>query len=299
MDWRLQVLKKMLLIRLPFSIQLRRLKRQLLGCKPDSQNISNTVQNFLQMRAELYRSGHSFFDSKVLEIGTGWFPTIPLLLSQDEVKQVYMSDLIPHMDEVTFNETLQLLKQIHGFDKDNKIKTIDDIPAVYIAPFDSEKLPVNSIDYVISRTVLEHISPEKIVSLFVSLRPKMSKNGLMVHLVDHSDHLEFNDKKISRINFLTWSKRKHDWINYLMRDGENRLRHHEYPALFKRAGFRVLSEQAFVHEPSCKIAKTLQLAEPYAAMTPEQLAVLTSIFILAPEVTPVITDCVEPAIPPA
>jgi hypothetical protein len=299
MDWRLQVLKKMLLIRLPLSRQLRRLKRQLLGCKPDSQNISNTVQNFLQMRAELYRLGYSFYGSTVLEIGTGWFPAIPLLLSQDEVKQVYMSDLIPHMDEVTFNEVRMFLRQAHGFDKDNIIKTIEDIPAVYIAPFDSEKLPENSIDYVISRTVLEHISPEEMVSLFVSLRPKLSKNGLMVHLVDHSDHLEFNDKNISRINFLTWSKRKHEGINYLMRDGENRLRHHEYPALFKRAGFRVLSEQAFIHESSCKIAKTLQLAEPYAAMTPEQLAVLTSIYILAPEVIPIVTDCAEPAIPPA
>jgi hypothetical protein len=66
------------------------------------------------MRAELYRLGYSFYGSTVLEIGTGWFPTIPLLLSQDEIKQVYMTDLISHLDEVTFNEVRMFLRLAHG-----------------------------------------------------------------------------------------------------------------------------------------------------------------------------------------
>lgn len=97
----------------------------------------------------------------------------------------------------------------------------------------------------------------------------------MVHIIDHSDHLEHTDKSISKINFLTWSKGKHALINFLTKEGENRLRHHEYRRIFENSGFRVISATTEVHESTRQIAKTLPLVAPYSEMPPDQLAALS------------------------
>ena len=129
--------------------------------------------------------------------------------------------------------------------------------------------------------VFEHIPPNDLVRLLRGLRPKVAAGGLMVHLIDHSDHLEHVDKGISKINFLTWSRSKHALINFLMRDGENRMRHHEYQDLFETAGFDVLSASAQIHPPTLELAKTLPLASPFASFSPDQLAALSSIYVVA------------------
>lgn len=284
MDWRLQILTRTILGRIPFGNRFRELKRHVFGYRPDPDNLLNTVENLKQMKSELEALGRTFHGSSVLEIGSGWFPAIPLMLAAEGVKHIYLSDQTAHMDQITFKATLDFLrKNFPDAAHLQRINCLDDIPASYLAPFNIDKIANKSIDYIISRTVLEHIPAEQMIGFFQTLRSRLAPNGLMVHMVDHSDHLEFNDKSISRINFLTWSRRQHAWINLLMKEGGNRLRHHEYLPLFKLAGFRVLSEKTFMHEATYEMAKKLKLSAPYSGMTPEQLSVLTSIYILAPE----------------
>jgi hypothetical protein len=103
----------------------------------------------------------------------------------------------------------------------------------------------------------------------------------MLHLVDHSDHLEHTDKNLSKINFLCWSERKHSFVNRLIGDGENRLRDHEYPPLFQSAGYRVVFSTSQVHQATRDRVTTLPLVEPYTHMTPDQLATLSSTYVLA------------------
>lgn len=284
MDWRLQIIKKAVFSRIPFGNRLRRLKRRLWGYEPHPGNLDYTLKNLELMRAELKSLGRSFRGSRVLEIGSGWFPTIPLMLAMENVEHVYMTDLVPHMDDITFGSTLRYLNRRYaesGFF--NNISCLEDVPISYLAPFEPAQVSDGSLDFIISRTVLEHIPPAEISEFFSVLRPKLKPDGLMVHVIDNSDHLEFSDKSISRIHFLTWGKRKHSFINFLMKDGENRLRHHEYPPLFERAGFRVLREKTMLHAPTRDQVGTLRLASPYSGMSPEQLAVLTSVYVLAPQ----------------
>ena len=88
-------------------------------------------------------------------------------------------------------------------------------------------------------------------------------------------------QRISKINFLTWSQRKHALVNYLLNEGENRLRHHQYQGIFEKSGYRVISATTEIHEPTRALAKTLRLVEPYSHMTPDQLAALSSLYVLA------------------
>jgi Methyltransferase domain len=132
--------------------------------------------------------------------------------------------------------------------------------------------------------VLEHIPPDDLVELFSILRPKLKPDGLMLHVVDNSDHMEHRDKSISRLNFLTWPSGRHQLINRWMQGGENRLRHHEYKELFKRAGFKLVHEHSDVHAATEQAVENLRprLQPQYAAMSSQQLATLTSFFVLAP-----------------
>lgn len=282
MDWRIIVAKQAILSRSPLRDALRRFKRLHFGYEPDPRNLSATLAHLEQMKAELDRLGKSFEGATILEMGSGWFPTIPVMLAIGGAKRVLMSDISPHMDEVTFEATLQFLRNsMPGNDRLKAIRRVDDLPITYLAPFDAKAIPDGTIDFVISRTVLEHIPPGDLTGLLKTLGPKLSREGLMVHLVDHSDHLEHLDKSISKINFLTWSKRKHAWINFLIQGGENRLRHHEYQPLFERSGYRVVSSSANIHEQTRKIAASLPLSPPYSGMSPEQLAALSSLYVLS------------------
>ena len=147
--------------------------------------------------------------------------------------------------------------------------------------FFASSLADTSVDIVVSRTVLEHIPPSDMEHLFKALHRKLKPGGLMVHLIDHSDHLEHQDRNITRVNFLTWSAAFHQRINGLIKEGENRFRHHEYRPLFERAGYRVLAEIAPVDDATLCSCKRLALVDPYNQMTPEQLSIMTSIYVVA------------------
>lgn len=282
LDWRIQVFKFAVLTRIPFGDFLRRLKRRHFGYEPDPDNIRGTLEAFDQMTAALKAAGRSFDGATVLEIGSGWFPTIPIKLTLDGAKAVVMTDLNHHMDDVTIAATLRVLRRSFPADhRLNALTDISDLPITYLAPFDARNVPDGSIDFVISRTVLEHVPPGDLEGLLSILRSKLKPDGLMVHFIDHSDHLEHQDKTISKLNFLTWSVRKHNLVNYLIKAGENRLRHHEYPALFERAGLRVVSDVAHVHEQTLERVATLSLAKPYSEMSAVQLSALSSIYVLA------------------
>ena len=283
MKWKKMLVKKALVGRIPFDDKLRQIKRKIFGYPPNAGFIEQTIRNYERIKSSLERSEGSLNGSTILEIGSGWFPTIPILLARDGAKKIFMSDLNVHMDDITFRATLAYLKE--SFPNDEFIKNIKDfssLPIEYLTPFNSSVLADKSLDLVMSHQVLEHIPKSDIYNLFSSLRPKVSDRGIMVHMVDHCDHFWHYDKSISRINFLTWNEEKHALINYLIKDGENRMRHHEYYQVFIDSGFEVFNEEINLHKETLEKIKMLDLVYPYSKMLPEQLAVLSSIYVLKP-----------------
>jgi SAM-dependent methyltransferase len=279
MGWRLRVAKAAVVNRLPLRAQLSGLKRRLLGYSFDEDNLKQTVADYREMTTRLDAIGRRFADAVVLEIGSGWFPTIPLLLARDGVRHVYLSDLTPHMDDRTFESTLEFVSALDDWPA-SPARDFSAFPFSYLAPFDPAQLAERSLDFVISRTVLEHVPRVQLAPLLAELRAKLHPDGLMVHLIDHSDHLAHGDASMSMVNFLTWSPRTHRIVNRIAKAGENRLRHHEYRAVFEAAGYDVIAAHGEVHEPTRRQVATLRLASPYAAMEPDELAILRSIYVL-------------------
>ncbi|MBL8289987.1 MAG: class I SAM-dependent methyltransferase [Rubrivivax sp.] len=283
MGWKLHVLKTSILGRVPFGDQLRRIKRQTFGYLPDPDNLRGTLQNLDDMRNAVHAAGRSFADATVLEIGSGWFPTIPIMLSAQGARKVFLTDLNPHMDRTTFAATLDFLRPyLVDHPRAAGKSSLEDFGLEYIAPFRPDAIPNGTIDFIISRTVLEHIPAEDLQGILAELRPKLATGGLMLHCVDHSDHLEHRDKSISKINFLTWSERRHKLVNWLTKEGENRLRHHEYRKVFERAGYEIAFESGQPHPATLESARTLPLQHRFAQMTPAEVSILSSIYLLSP-----------------
>ena len=283
MGWKLYVAKRALVNRLPFGESMRGLKRRLLGYPPDLGNLSDTLAGLRWMQDELARTERSFKDAEVLEIGSGWFPCIPIALVMAGAKRVHMTDLNRHMDQVTFSATLAFLRDRFPAEPAlSGVQRVEDLPLSYHAPFNVEEIPDSSLDCVVSRTVLEHIAPEDLTSLLSRLKPKLKPGGLMVHLVDHSDHMEHRDKSISKVNFLQWTPDFHRRINGLIREGENRLRHHQYVEVFAAAGYAVQSVANRLHEPTLHSVPSLKLAAPFDQMAAADIAVLASVYVVRP-----------------
>ena len=81
MDWRLKVARQAVLGRVPFGRTLRRVKRRNFGYEPDAGNLHDTLSHLAQMKGALEALGRSIEGSTVLEIGSGWFPTVPIMLA--------------------------------------------------------------------------------------------------------------------------------------------------------------------------------------------------------------------------
>jgi len=283
MGWPLHVAKQAITCRLPYAEALRQLKRRAFGYEPDPSNLLQTLSHYTDMRQAWERAGLSATGATVLEVGTGWFPTVPLCLLADGARRVLMTDLNVHLDNTTYAATRRFLTQreparFAGL----AAGSWQELPLEYLAPFNPDHVADASLDFVVSRTVLEHIPAPAIVELLSRLRPKLRAGGAMVHCIDHSDHLEHRDKRISKVNFLTWPDQQHRLVNWLTREGENRLRHHEYPELFRSAGFDVISSQANVHQPTAEKISALALKDRFKTMSAEQLATLDSTFVIVP-----------------
>lgn len=279
----LLVAKLALMGHAPFGDALRNVKRRLLGYKPNPGNIRDTVADLDEMQQQLLLHGRSFEGARVLEIGSGWFPTVPLALSLRGAREVILADHVKHLDDVSFAAACQhLASRYPSFETLAGRTRFEEFPFRYAVPFLPSGMPDCSIDVVISRAVLEHIDEPVLEQIHRQLLPKLARGGALVHCIDHSDHLAHHDKSISMLNFLSWPDWKHRLVNRLTCEGENRLRHSDYARLFERCGYRVLAEQRTVHPPSLAALAKLRLAPRFQGYAAEDLATLRSIFVLEP-----------------
>ena len=294
MNWQLFVALAAVKSRIPFSDVLRRLKRRKIGYRPHPSNIGSTLEDLARLYALLHAQGGRI-SGTALEIGTGWFPISGILARLAGAERVILTDITPHMDDLTFatareivTERLDQIAPLFGFDAAAArailadARTPEALGLDYHAPFRLDAIPDRSLDVVISRACLEHIPVPDLRRLMAGLCDKLRDDGFVLHAIDNSDHLAQVDRGISRLNFLTWGERKHALIGRLMMAGENRLRHQQYVALFQEAGYQVVAEDRFVHEPTRQQVGTLALVPPYDSMTPEELATVTSWFVLRP-----------------
>ncbi|MBV8843262.1 MAG: class I SAM-dependent methyltransferase [Bryobacterales bacterium] len=279
---------------LPFQEHLRRFKDRVIGYQREPKKDAQTIQDGIRIIQWL----GEIAGCKVLEIGTGWQPMIPILYSLAGASRIYTVDLHRLMRPETFAAALDAIRENRDQIADGISTTSDavnwatrqcsdvaqrleELRITYLSPCDSRRLPLESgyIDIVTSRAVLEHIPPAVIGDIFAESRRVLRKGGVMLHLVDHSDHWSHRDRRINAVNFLQYP----DWLfrftcinpqNY-----QNRLRHPEYIEMMRAAGFVPEREEKSIDSNCLSVLPQMRVAGKFVHFTHEDLATTSSIVL--------------------
>jgi SAM-dependent methyltransferase len=238
-----------------------------------------------------------------LEFGSGRRPILPLLFRIAGCQKIILCDLFRIMNRESLLNTIQNMKerspQISAqlgidpkrleeiFFNDNDLSLMDLLQKnglEYRAPFDVRQTGFSdkSLDMIFSRTVLEHI-PEGDLSLIMNeMRRILKPGGVMVHIIDTSDHWQHFDRGLSRINFLKFSPGWWNIINSPLAY-QNRLRSREHVQIIKDAGFKISSIKTELHGKFLEDMKTMKIHPDFSGrFSPEELAVISTYLIALP-----------------
>ena len=306
MNWRWKARLVKLIAALPMSdaiyYRMQRCVGSLQSKRYDPSERLRAATKMVHWAEEL---GYRIEGKSFLEVGTGRTLDIPLALWLCGAARVLTVDLNTYLaeqltlesvaflccrraetaaifgelaDRPLFNERLD---QLRGFD--GRLADLMRMTHIeYLAPTDAAHLsvPDRSIDFHISFTVLEHIPVDIIASILKEAERVLTPGGLLLHIIDPSDHFSHDDGSITAVNFLQFSDR--EWTrlagNKFMY--HNRLRAYEYVELFKRAGVRLIGQRQAIDEQSLAVLRNgFGLDQRFCHIDHEQLAVRSIILM--------------------
>jgi SAM-dependent methyltransferase len=195
---------------------------------------------------------------RTVEVGTGWVPLIPLIFfvfGQRRCDSFDIEDLLQpsltleaahqianFMEGTSLIDDPAVRQRVSFLKKANSLsKLLSDTNIYYHAPRDASLpfLPAGSVDIFFSNATLEHIPPVSIFGLFREAHRLLTPDGVMVHLVDCTDHFSHRNNNLDNLNFLRYPEE--EWrrynSNFLY---QNRLRPSQYRSLVNEAEFEII-----------------------------------------------------------
>ncbi|MBS1594028.1 MAG: class I SAM-dependent methyltransferase [Bacteroidetes bacterium] len=248
-----------------------------------------------------YAPGKRDFTS--LEIGTGWYPIVPIgfylsgastiytidisdLLSIERIKNTIeryeewsksgkLKTYLPEIDPARFERLVSLKGQLGSFGSAREaLKEIH----IHAIVGDARKidLPAQSIDLLNSNNTFEHIYPGILSGILREFRRLLSADGIMSHQIDMSDHFAHLDKSITIYNFLRFSDSEWKIIDNGIQP-QNRLRFSDYIKLLQDAGFQILENVS--REGSLQALEAVPVSQKYKSYKPTDLAISHTLLI--------------------
>lgn len=276
-----QVAKSNIKARIPFKSMLRAAVRAVAPYRTVASNDRIAFRQGTEIVGHALKHGAKL--DRVLEIGTGWMPTIPYLFHAAGAGEIVMTDVERLIDAETaeaartfvgarLNDVAVGLPIHHLYENMSR-----PLNSLYLCPFDWAKVEPGSVDVVYSRTVLEHIRLDDLRQILADGRKYLRPGGLAVHVIDNSDHYEHRDKSLSRLNFLRYPDIAWEAMHWKTGSYQNRLRHSNYIRLFEAAGYDIIDAVAEVDQKT--LANMPPLAPRFAVYGREDLATLTTTII--------------------
>jgi SAM-dependent methyltransferase len=280
---------------------LRRVKRGLCGFRADLGRDRGAIEEGLT-QLEWVQSAIGLEGIRVLEIGSGWQPLIPILFSLAGAREVIATDVKRLCHPVTLSATIESLLLCKAMICERLnipeaafARLEESVPAGetlekrlarfsirYMAPCDVRRTGMadGSVDAIVSRATLEHIPPDILRDILTESARILRPGGVMCHVVDNSDHWQHNDKRITPVNFLKFSDRTFGCIQWNGLNYQNRLRHPQYTEMIREAALRIRREERVVDEESLRALEQMTVAPRFRAFSREDLATVTS-YLLA------------------
>ena len=293
MNWRVKGIVQKVLSWVPGGTRMNdMLQRTVGGLRNFEKGVADKVEDWEIFVDHLATLGLSVRGLKLFEIGTGWFPTLPICFMLAGAAACTTFDLNPHLNEKLTRKMLVALRSQLPRIANKGRRSLEEVTADYEriaaagslseilsaagidyrAPADATKtpLPPDSVDVIFSNSVLEHVPPEVIAGMMRESRRVLREGGYTIHCVNCGDHYAYFDRKISPINYLAYPKdRWRFWDNELLY--QNRLRPQDFRELAERENLEVVLE---VYRPRAELMalmKTMAIADEFKRYPPEQL----------------------------
>lgn len=238
---------------------------------------------------------------RAVEIGTGWFPIVPLGLAVHGCDVVTI-DVAGHLDAARVRLAMQLLSDLAADGRITvgsparlaRLRVLLDSPADatvsdLLAPLgitrhiadarDLSGLPdTHGAGLFVSNNTLEHIPPETIRAMFAEFARVGSERALMSHYIDLADHYAGHDPSINEFHFLTLGPRSWRLANNRL-GYQNRLQIGGYHELLRDTGW-VVSSEALTRRKRAEL-EHLDLVPPFDTMPVRDLLVVKAHLVTA------------------
>lgn len=304
MHWRLKGAIQKVLGGLPGGTWLHyALQRRFGGLRDFEGEFASKIEDWSIMAHHLRYAGQPIDNARLVEVGTGWYPTFPLACYLAGARAVETFDLNRHLRPELTRRCIALLADhldtiATGADVDADVvrnryallclhaDPASDLTAAtsgvvrYHAPADATRtdLPSDSVDLVFSNSVLEHVPPDAITALYTEARRILVPGGLMFHSVNCGDHYAYVDRNLHQLHYLQYSDRAWAfWNNAFLY--QNRLRAHRFVDDASAAGFEIVLDTGTAREENLKRLQAMRVAREFAQVPPERLCITSVDFI--------------------
>lgn len=235
-----------------------------------------------------------------LEIGTGWYPIVPIGLFLAGADEIYTIDISSLLQTTAIHQTVGKLLDYYASGKLQNylpvIKTdrLDVLKAALLMKGAPEKIletmhikttvgdarkmpfPDAKMDLINSNNTFEHIPEGILADILVEFKRVLKPDGVMSHQIDMSDHFAHLDKSITIYNFLQFTDARWNNIDNSIQP-QNRLRITDFRRLHQQAGFKILEE---INRPgSVSDLRKVKLADKYKSNTEPDNAISHTLLV--------------------
>jgi Methyltransferase domain len=294
MNWRIKGLTQKTLSIAPGGVRINDLLQRRLGGMRDFRRhvTSKVVDDWVVLASYMEELGVGLRGLRYVEIGTGWFPTLPVCYALAGAREVVTFDLNRHLDGrlsltmVAMIESLlpaiaeaggRRLGEVEAAYREiGEATTVEELfrraRIDYHSPADAAAsgLPDDSVDVVFSNSVLEHVPGPDIGRMMKESRRILRTGGLAIHCANCGDHYAYFDRTITPINYLTYSERDWAfWNNRLLY--QNRLRPIDFIQLAEDAGLEVILRKTQPRADLLALLPQMKVASEFSPYPAEEL----------------------------
>lgn len=256
----------------------------------------------IHAREHLDAYGTDRIPNVCLELGTGWYPVVPISFFLVGVEKIYSVDI----SFLTSKERLKisiekcvlahkagklaayinvkperfalleaLLAEIDNLELDTILQKLH--LTYLIEDARNLSLPDESIDLINSNNTFEHIYPHLLIPILKDFKRVLNKKtGIMSHFIDMSDHFAHFDRSITIYNFLQFSDSQWQQIDNSIQP-QSRLRIDDYRKIYADLDIPISKENC--REGDIEALKTVKLAPRFAQKPFETVAISHAYFL--------------------
>jgi SAM-dependent methyltransferase len=304
MNWRIKGVVQKALSVLPGGTELHYiLQRRYGGLRDFNAECDTKVDDWRLMLGHLDSVGIALPGARMLEMGTGWYPTFPFCLFLGGAARVDTVDLTPHLrpdltrmcatrlgshtaviaDSSGCTESEVAARQralAAALGRGESILAATNGVVSYRAPCDASdtKLKDAAVDVVFSNSVLEHVPGPVIEACFAESRRILRSRGVIFHSVNCGDHYAYVDRAIDQLHYLVYSRRAWQfWNNAFLY--QNRLRAADFTRMARNAGFAIEVDTSRARPERLAQLEAITVHPEFAHYSRDQLAITSIDFI--------------------